>query len=169
MTDADQLKTRETHQNLTILAWVVVGILGLNVAYFVGEEVGGIWYTSSGDGLAIFNAWWVGIIKAMPTILIAFAIADFAALFQRCSEGEVFTEENVKTINKAASSLIGAGIWAGIISPTLLEWINLEFRGVSIDLGDLALAVTMMGLMLYGLSLVFKDAVAIKAENDGFV
>ena len=92
MTDAERLKTRETHQNLTILAWVVVGILGLNVAYFVGEEVGGVWYTSSGDWLAIFYAWWTGIIKALPTILIAFAIADFAALFQRCSEGEVFTE-----------------------------------------------------------------------------
>lgn len=169
MAQDDVQKTRDTHRDLTILAWVVIAILSLNVAYFVGEEVGGIWYTSSGDWLAIFNAWWVGIIKAMPTILIAFAIGDFASLFQRCSEGEVFTEENVKTLNKAASSLIGAGIWAGIISPTLLEWIALEFRGISFALGDLALAVTMMGIMLYGLSLVFKDAVAIKAENDGFI
>lgn len=169
MTQSDPLKTRETHRDLTILAWVVVGILALNVAYFVGEEVGEVWYTSSGDWLAIFNAWWAGIIKAMPTILIAFAIADFAALFQRCSEGSVFTARNVKTLEKAASSLIAAGIWAGMVSPTLLEWIDLDIRGISIDLGDLALAVSMMGVVLYGLSLVFKDAVAIKAENDEFV
>ena len=169
MTDLEHSKSRETHRDLTILAWVVVGILGLNVTYFVGEEIGGVWYTSSGDWLAIFNAWWVGIIKAMPTILIAFAVADFAALFQRCSEGNVLTEENVKTLEKAASSLIAAGVWAGIVSPTLLEWINLDIRGISVDLGDLALAVTMMGIVLYGLSLVFKDAVAVKAENDEFV
>ena len=169
MTETDIEKTRNTHRDLTILAWVVVGILGLNVAYFVGEEVGGTWYTSSGDWIAIFNAWWIGIIKAMPSILIAWAIADFAFLFQRCSEGSVLTEENVKTLNKAASSLIGAGVWAGLVSPTLLEWITLNIRGLSIDLGDLALAVTMMGIMLYGLSLVFKDAVAVKAENDEFV
>lgn len=169
MTNADRLKARETHRDLTILAWIVVGILSLNVAYFVGEEVGGVWYTSSGDWIAIFNAWWLGIIKAMPTILIAFAAGDFAFLFQRCSEGEVFTEQNVSTLNKAAYSLVGAGIWAGIISPTLQEWIGMEFRGVSIDFGDLALAVTLLGVMLHGLSLVFKDAVAVKAENDEFV
>ena len=169
MTDSDAQKTRETHRDLTILAWVVVGILGLNVSYFVGEEVGAVWYTSDGNWLEIFNAWWVGIIKAMPTILIAFAAADFAFLFQRCSDGEVFTEQNVKTLKSAAYGLFGAGAWAGIISPTLLQWIGQDFRGVSIDFGDLALAVAMMGVVLYGLSLVFRDAVAVKAENDGFI
>ena len=161
MTEADRTKTRETHRDLTILAWIVVGILSLNVAYFVGEEVGAIWYESPGE--------WIGIIKAMPTILIAFAAGDFAFLFQRCSEGEVFTEENVSTLNKAAYSLVGAGIWAGIISPTLQACNGMEFRGVSVDFGDLALAVTLLGVMLHGLSLVFKDAVAVKAENDEFI
>lgn len=169
MTQSDVQKTRDTHRDLTYLAWIVVGILGLNVAYFVGEEVGGVWYTSAGSWLDIFNAWWVGIIKAMPTILIAFAVADFAFLFQRCSEGEVFTERNVKTLKSAAYGLFGAGAWAGVISPTLLAWIGQNFRGVFVEFGDLALAVAMMGVVLYGLSLVFHDAVAVKAENDEFV
>ena len=120
-------------------------------------------------GWAIFNAWWIGIIKAMPTILIAWAIADFAFLFQRCSEGEVLTEANVKTLDQAAYGLFGAGLWAGMISPTLQNWLGESFRGVTIDFGDLALATAMMGVMLHGLSLVFKDAVAVKAENDEFV
>ena len=68
MTDADVQKTRDTHRDLTILAWIVVGILGLNVSYFVGEEVGSMWYTSKGDWLSIFNAWWIGIIKAMAVV-----------------------------------------------------------------------------------------------------
>jgi hypothetical protein len=169
MTNADIQKTRDTHRDLTFLAWIVVGILALNVSYYVGEEVGGVWYTSEGDWLSIFNAWWVGVIKAMPTILIAFAVADFAFLFQRCSEGDVFTERNVKTLKSAAYGLFGAGAWAGIVSPTLLQWIGENFRGVSIDFGDLALAVAMMGVVLFGLSLVFRDAVVVKAENDEFV
>ncbi len=169
MADSDIQKTRNTHRDLTILAWIIVGVLGLNVSYFVGEEVGGIWFESNGDWLRIFNAWWVGIIKAMPTILIAFVAADFASLFQRYSEGDVYTEANAKTLDKAAYGLIGAGIWAGIVSPTLLQWIGQDFRGVSVDFGDLALAVTMMGVMLHGLSLVFKDAVRVKRENDEFV
>jgi hypothetical protein len=169
MTESEKQKTRNTHRDLTILAWVIVGVLCLNVSYFVGEEVGGIWFESNGDWIQIFNAWWVGIIKAMPTILIAFVAADFAFLFQRYSEGEVFTEANAKTLDKAAYGLIGAGVWAGVVSPTLTQWIGQEFRGVSYNFGDLALAVTMMGIMLHGLSLVFKDAVRVKRENDEFV
>jgi Protein of unknown function (DUF2975) len=169
MTNTDDQKTRDTHRDLTILAWIVVGILGLNVSYFVGGEVGGMWIGSNADLPSLFNAWWIGIIKAMPTILIAFAVADFAFLFQRCSEGDVFTERNVKTLKSAAYGLFGAGVWAGVISPTLLSWISLTFRGVVIDFGDLALAVAMMGVVLYGLSLVFRDAVTVKAENDEFV
>lgn len=169
MTEAETQKNRETHRDLTVLAWVVVGILGLNVSYFVGEEVGAVWYTSDADFLSMFNAWWVGIIKAMPTILIAFAVADFAFLFQRCSTGDVFTERNVKTLKSAAYGLIGAGAWASVISPTLLAFISGNFRGFVVDFGDLAIAVAMMGVMLYGLSLVFGDAVVVKAENDEFV
>nr|WP_070960719.1 DUF2975 domain-containing protein [Hyphomonas sp. Mor2] len=169
MTESEIQKTRDTHRDLTFLAWVIVAILAINVSYFVGEEVGAIWFESSGDWLRIFNAWWIGIIKAMPTILIAFVAADFAFLFQRYSEGDVFTEANAKTLNKAAYGLVGAGIWAGVVTPTLIQWIGQEFRGVSIDFGDLALAVTMMGVMLHGLALVFKDAVRVKRENDEFV
>jgi len=169
MTDSDTQKARDTHRDLTILAWVIVGVLSLNVAYFVGEEVGGIWYESSGDWRQIINAWGIGMIKAMPTILIAVAAADFAQLFGRYAEGDIFTEANAKTLNKAAYSLAGAGIWAGVASPTLIEWIGQEGRGILVDFGDLALAVTMMGVMLHGLSLVFKDAVRVKRENDGFI
>lgn len=169
MVHEETQKTRDTHRDLTLLAWGIVGVLGLNVAYFVGEEVGEMWYTGAGDFWPIFNAWWLGIIKAMPTILIAIAAADFAFLFDRCAKGDVLTTENVKTLEKAGNGLAAAGIWAGVISPTLQDWIGQNFRGISIEFGDLTLAVTMMGLMLHGLALVFRDAVAVKAENDEFV
>ncbi len=169
MTEAGTTKTRDTHQTLTWIAWVVVAILALNVSHFVGEEIGGIWYESGASFLPLFNGWWIGIIKAMPTILIAWAIGDFALLFGRCGEGEVFTQRNIKTLNSGANSMILAGLWAGIFGPTLLSWIGGNYRGFQTDLGDLALAVTMMGVVLHGLALVFKDAVAVKQENDEFV
>jgi len=169
MTDPKPNSTRETHQTLTWIAWAAVGILCLNISYFVGEEVGGIFYESRMDWLAIFNGFWIGMIKAAPTILIAWAIGDFALLFGRCGEGDVFTEQNIATFKSGANSLIGAGAWAGIVGPSLLAWIDGNFRGLSTDFTDLALAVTMMGVIMHGLALIFQDAVSVKLENDGFI
>lgn len=169
MTEADTNSTRETHQVLTWLAWIVVAILCLNISYFVGEEVGAIVYESRTDWLAIFNGFWIGIIKAAPTILIAWAIGDFALLFGRCGDGDVFTEKNIATFKSGANSLIWAGVWAGIVGPTLLEWITEKARGMVMDFTDLALAVAMMGVILHGLALIFEDAVRVKRENDGFI
>lgn len=169
MSESESQSTQQTHQTLTWLAWIVVSILCLNVSYFVGEEVGGIVYQSGRDWLAIFNGFWIGMIKAAPTILIAWAIGEFALLFGRCGEGDVFTEKNIATFKSGADSLIWAGIWSGIVGPTLLGWISLEFRGIATDFTDLALAVAMMGVILHGLALIFADAVKVKLENDGFV
>lgn len=169
MTESETNSTRDTHQTLTWLAWIVVAILSLNVSVFVGEEVGTIVYESRADWIAIFNGFWIGIIKAAPTILIAWAIGDFALLFGRCGDGDVFTEKNIATFKSGANSLIWAGAWAGLIGPTLLDWITEQFRGLVTDFTDLALAVAMMGVILHGLALIFEDAVRVKRENDGFI
>ncbi len=169
MSDPSLESSKQTHQTLTWVAWAVVGILCLNVSVFVGEEIGGIVYETPSDWAAIFNGFWIGMIKAMPTILIAWSIADFALLFGRCGDGEVFTEKNIATFKSGANSLIGAGLWAGVFGPTLIEWIAGSFRGFAADFTDLALAVTMMGVILHGLALIFQDAVQVKHENDGFI
>ncbi len=167
--EKSQKETLETHQFLAILSWISVAILVINVSYFVGEEVGGIWYRSSGDAVALFNGWWIGIIKAMPTILIAWAIGEFALMFGRYSEGDVFSERNVKALKAGADSLIWAAIWSAFIAPNLLNWLGGEYNGLGMDFRDLALAVGMMGLSLHGLALVFRDAVAIKQDNDEII
>lgn len=169
MTKAEQKNARDAHQILTILAWGAVAILGINISYFVGEEVGAMWFESRGDWMQVFNAWWVGILKAMPTILIAWAIAEFAILFGRCSEGNVLTPQNVKTLKSGADSLIWAAIWSALITPNVLSWIGGEYQGLSFSFRDLALAVGMMGFVMHGLAVVFEDAIAVKAENDEFV
>ncbi|MEQ3745493.1 MAG: DUF2975 domain-containing protein [Henriciella sp.] len=169
MSEQSLKSNRDIHQTLTWVAWAAVGILIINTSHFIGEEVGGIMVESPQDWIDVFNGFWIGLIKAMPTILIAWAIGGFALLFGRCGEGEVFTDQNLKTFRSGASSLVLSGIWAGFIGPTLLGWIQEEFRGVITNFPDFALAVMMMGIILYGLALVFQDAISIKQENDEFV
>ena len=169
MTVSENKTPRDTHELLTWLSWIAVGILVINISYFVGEEVGAAWYTGGGDWLTVFNAWWVGILKAMPTILIAWAIGDFAMLFGRCSEGEVLTSKNVKTLKSGADSLIWAAVFSALINPNLLSWIGGDYNGLAFSFRDLALAVGMMGFVMHGLAVVFEDAVAVKAENDEFL
>ena len=160
---------RETYEVLSIGAWIAVAILILNVSYFVGEEVGGIWYTSEADLLAIFNGFWIGIIKAMPTILIAWAISDFALLFGRCGEGLVFTERNLRTLRSGGDALILAAVWSAVFGPNLLNWMTGDPGGFDLAFRDLALAVGLMGAAIHGLAFVFRDALALKQENDEFL
>jgi fucose permease len=158
MSEQSLKSNRDIHQTLTWVAWAAVVILIINTSHFIGEEVGGIMVENPQDWIDVFNGF-----------LIAWAIGDFALLFGRCGEGEVFTDQNLKTFRSGASSLVMSGIWAGIIGPTLLGWIQEEFRGVITNFPDFALAVIMMGIILYGLALVFQDAISIKQENDEFV
>jgi len=160
---------RETYEVLSIGAWVAVGILILNVSYFVGEEVGGIWYETEADLLAMFNGFWIGLIKAMPTILIAWAISDFALLFGRCGRGDVFTQRNLRTLRSGGDALVLAAIWSALIGPNLVGWLNENPGGFDLAFRDLALGVGLMGAAIHGLSLVFRDAVALKRENDEFL
>ncbi|MGB3625268.1 MAG: DUF2975 domain-containing protein [Henriciella sp.] len=164
-----QSDKEKSYETLSILAWVAVGILALNVTYFIGDEVGGIVFESPGDWIDILKGFMVGLLKAGPTILIAFALTDFAGFFHRCGQGDTFTERNVKTLKSGAESLIWAAFVSGIIAPTILDAVDEPGAHEILDFTDLALGVGLMGIALYGFASVLKDAVAIKAENDEFV
>lgn len=169
MTD-ENFDPHTIHSTLSIVAWSAVGILMLNVSYFVGEEVGAIWYRSSGDLLAIFNGFWGGIVKAMPTILIALAVWEFAMLFHRCGDGDVFTELNIEALKKGAGSLILAGFWSGAVAPSITAWMSGELGALDFsNFRELALAVILFGGVLYGLAIIFASAVQLKRENDEIV
>lgn len=159
----------KTYEALSIGAWIAVGILILNVSYFVGEAVGGIWYATEADLLAMFNGFWIGLIKAMPTILMAWAISDFALLFGRCGEGQVFTERNLKTLRSGGDALILAAVWSAVFGPNLLRWMTGDPGGFDLAFRDLALGVGLMGAAIHGLAFVFRDALALKQENDEFL
>lgn len=167
---ARQRSEREkSYETLSILAWVAVGVLTLNVSYFVGNEVGGVWLVSSDSLRELFKGFMIGLLKAAPTTLIALALIDFALFFDRCGRGQVFVERNVKTLRSGAESLIAAAIVSGIVKPAVLDAIGEPGAHQILDFKDLALGVGLMGFALYGFAAVLKDAVAIKAENDEFV
>lgn len=160
---------RDTYGALSIGAWVAVAILAINVSHFVGEEVGGIVFESEGALLAIFNGFWIGILKASPTICIAAALIDFAFFFHRCGEGDVYSSRNVKTLRTGADSLIAAAIMSAVVVPFLLDILGEPDPGRIFRFSDLALGVGLMGAALHGFALVLKDAVALKEDNDQFV
>ncbi|MEQ9315948.1 MAG: DUF2975 domain-containing protein [Henriciella sp.] len=164
-----QSDAEKSYETLSILAWIAVVILTINVSHFVGEEVGAIVYESPGDWIDIFNGFMIGLLKAGPTIFIALALIDFAGFFHRCGQGDTFTERNVKTLKGGAESLIAAAVVSGIIKPMILDAIDEPGAYEILDFTDLALGVGLMGVALYGFASVLKDAVALKSENDEFV
>jgi hypothetical protein len=164
-----QSETEKSYETLSILAWVAVSILALNVTYFVGKQVGAIVYESPGDIITILNGFMVGLLKAGPTIFIALAMIDFASFFHRCGQGDTFTERNVKTLKSGAESLIWAAAVSGIVKPLILDALNEPGSHEILDFTDLALGVGLMGIALYGFASVMKDAIALKQENDEFV
>lgn len=158
----------EAYDYLSIGAWVAVGILFLNVSYFVGYEFGHEIGTSFDLG-ASATALSVGLLKASPTILIAVALIDFAFFFHRCGEGDVFTARNVKTLKSGADSLIWAAVVSAIVKPLILDAIGEPGAHEILDFTDLALGVGLMGIALHGFASVLKDAVSLKEDNDQIV
>ena len=158
-----------SYDTLSILAWVAVAILAVNVSYFVGEEVGGQYFESGADFLPLLNGFMIGLLKAGPTIFIACALADFAFFFGHCGKGDVFTSRNLKTLRQGADSLIWAAVTSAVIIPVVLGWVGDETSRNIFSFTDLALGVGLMGFALHGLASVFEDAIALKDDNDQFV
>ena len=167
--ETDDRRTRETHGLLTIGAWLAVAILFINVAHFVVAEIGDVYVTADTDIPALLTAFGAGLLKAAPTLLIALALMDFARMFERCSEGDVFSARNVRTLKRGADSLILAAIWSAVIAPNALRWIGGDPGGLDLHFRDLALAVGAMGFALHGIALIWGQAVRLKQENDEFI
>jgi len=170
MTDRAEIsqQTRTTAQWLGVLAWGLFGLMAVQVAGIVRGRIGDLEPAAEGWGRLV-NQFGVGLVEALPSIFLLFALLDFARLFGRCGDGHVFTEQNVKTLRSGGDSLILAAASSALISPTLVEWITGDPGGFRFQVNDLALGVGALGLAIHGLALIFRDAVAIKRENDEIV
>ena len=150
---------------LSVAAWIAVVALAVNVAAAIGSEIGPI-VVSEVAWHELLTAFGRAAVANLPAICILFALVDFAWFFGRCGDGEVFSERNLRTLNSGGEGMVCAAFASAIVTPTVLMWLDQEFRGITFEPNDLALGVGAMGLAIIGLAMVFRDALRLKKEND---
>jgi hypothetical protein len=146
---------------------LIVMILG-SVAADMAGKVGSMVVTRA-NWTDVLNAFLLALLVNTPTLIIVGVLGDFAGLFSRTGEGEVFTARNLKTLRSAGSGLIWAAAASAIIVPTVLSWTDGDGRGFIWHVNDLALGTAAMGAAILGLSHVFAEGIRIKTDSDQIV
>jgi hypothetical protein len=153
---------------LSIAAIVFVVIMLGSVVADIAGKVGALVVTQE-NWKDVLQAFLLALLVNTPTLIIIGVLGDFAGLFARTGEGEVFTPRNLKTLRSAGSGLIWAAAASAIIVPTVLSWTSHEGRGFIWHLNDLALGTAAMGAAILGLSHVFAEGVRLKADSDQII
>jgi hypothetical protein len=146
---------------------LIVMILG-SVAADMAGKVGSMVVTRA-NWTDVLNAFLLALLVNTPTLIIVGVLGDFAGLFSRTGEGEVFTARNLKTLRSAGSGLIWAAAASSIIVPTVLSWTGGDGRGFIWHVNDLALGTAAMGAAILGLSHVFAEGIRIKTDSDQII
>ncbi|MBK8197061.1 MAG: DUF2975 domain-containing protein [Acidobacteria bacterium] len=146
---------------------VIVGML-LSVVAEIAGRVGSVVVTHE-NWKDVLNAFLLALLVNLPTFIIIGVLGDFAGLFGRTGEGEVFTARNLKTLRSAGSGLIWAAAASAIIVPTLLSWTTGDGRGFIWHVNDLALGTGAMGLAILGLSHAFAEGIRLKTDSDQII
>lgn len=152
--------------SIAAIAFVVI-MLGSVVADIAGK-VGALVVTQE-NWKDVLQAFLLALLVNTPTLIIIGVLGDFAGLFGRTGEGEVFTPRNLKTLRSAGSGLIWAAAASAIIVPTVLSWTSHEGRGFIWHLNDLALGTAAMGAAILGLSHVFAEGIRLKTDSDQII
>lgn len=117
----------------------------------------------------VLQAFLLALLVNTPTLIIIGVLGDFAGLFSRTGEGEVFSDRNLKALRNAGGGLIWAAAASAIIVPTVLSWTTGDGRGILWDINDLALGTAAMGAAILGLSHVLAEGIRLKAESDQII
>lgn len=117
----------------------------------------------------VLQAFLLALLVNTPTLIIIGVLGDFAGLFSRTGEGEVFSTRNLKALRNAGSGLIWAAVASSVIVPTVLSWTTGDGRGFIFHVNDLALGTVAMGLAILGLGHVFAEGIRLKAESDQII
>lgn len=153
---------------LSVGAIVLIVMLLGSVAADLTGKVGGL-VVSENTWPEVLNAFLLALLVNTPTLIMVGVLGDFAGLFSRTGEGEVFSPRNVKSLRSAGSGLIWAAAASALIVPTVLSWTTGDGRGFIWQVNDLALGTAAMGAAILGLCHVFAEGVRLKTENDEIV
>jgi hypothetical protein len=172
MTRADTPETsaaalRDTSWLAVAAIIVLVMMLG-SVAADIAGKVGATVVTQE-NWKEVLQAFLLALLVNTPALIFIGVLGDFAGLFSRTGEGEVFTARNLKTLRSAGGGLIWAAAASAIIVPTVLSWTTGDGRGFIWHVNDLALGTAAMGAAILGLSHVFAEGLRIKADSDQII
>lgn len=147
-----------------ILVVIILGGAAADIAGKVGKMV--VTRENWHDVLQVFL---LALLANLPTFIIAGVLGDFAGLFSRTGEGEVFTPRNLKTLRSAGSGLIWAAAASSVIVPTVLSLTDGNQRAFVWQINDLVLGTAAMGAAILGLSHVFAEGIRLKTDSDQII
>lgn len=165
--DAPATALRDTAW-LSVAAIVLIVLMLGSVAADIAGKVGAMVVTRE-NWSEVLNAFLLALLVNTPTLIIIGVLGDFAGLFGRTGEGEVFSVRNLKALRNAGGGLIWAAAASAIIVPTVLSWTTGDGRGVIWNVNDLALGTGAMGLVLLGLGHVFAEGIRLKTESEQII
>jgi hypothetical protein len=153
---------------LSVAAIVVVVMMLGSVAADITGKVGAMVVTQE-NWRDVLQAFLLALLVNTPTLIIVGVLGDFAGLFGRTGEGEVFSPRNLRSLRSAGSGLIWAAAASAIIVPTVLSWTTGDGRGFIWQVNDLALGTAAMGAAILGLSHVFAEGIRLKSDSDQII
>ncbi|MCU0731799.1 MAG: DUF2975 domain-containing protein [Hyphomonas sp.] len=154
--------------SLSVAAIVVIVVLLGSVAADIAGKVGAMVVTRE-TWRDVLNAFLLALLVNTPTLIVVGVLGDFAGLFGRTGEGEVFSQRNLKSLRSAGSGLIWAAAASALIVPTVLSWTTGDGRGFIWHVNDLALGTAAMGAAILGLSHVFAEGIRLKTDSDQII
>jgi hypothetical protein len=147
-----------------VLLVMLLGSVGADIAAKVGTRI-----VTQENWTDVLNAFLIALLVNSPALIFIGVLGDFAGLFSRTSEGEVFTQRNLKTLRSAGSGLVWAAATSAIVVPTLLSWVQESGRGILWEVNDLAFGTGAMGFAILGLTHVFAEGIRIKTDSDQII
>ncbi len=153
---------------LSIAAIVLIVMMLGSVAADIAGKVGATVVTQE-NWKEVLNAFLLALLVNTPALIFVGVLGDFAGLFSRTGEGEVFTPRNLKTLRSAGGGLIWAAAASALIVPTVLSWTTGDGRSFIWQVNDLALGTGAMGLAILGLSHVFAEGIRLKTDSDQII
>jgi len=147
-----------------VLLVMLLGSVGADIAAKVGTRI-----VTQENWTDVLNAFLIALLVNSPALIFIGVLGDFAGLFSRTSEGEVFTQRNLKTLRSAGSGLVWAAATSAIVVPTVLSWVQESGRGILWEVNDLAFGTGAMGFAILGLTHVFAEGIRIKTDSDQII
>lgn len=147
-----------------VLLVMLLGSVGADIAAKVGTRI-----VTQENWTDVLNAFLIALLVNSPALIFIGVLGDFAGLFSRTSEGEVFTRRNLKTLRSAGIGLVWAVATSAIVVPTVLSWVQESGRGILWEVNDLAFGTGAMGFVILGLTHVFAEGIRIKTDSDQII